>query len=40
LLGIEPMFLSEIYLLGCAKSPPVASRDSLLYGRDIESICT
>jgi hypothetical protein len=38
LLGMEPMFLVELYPFRCTKSPPLASRNSLLYGRDIESI--
>jgi hypothetical protein len=38
LLGMEPMFLVEIYPLRCTEPPPLASRKSLLYGRDIESI--
>jgi hypothetical protein len=38
LLGIEPMVLVEIYPLRCTKSAPLASRESLLYTRDIESI--
>jgi hypothetical protein len=38
LLGMEPMFLVEIYPLRCTESPLLDRRDSLLYARDIEMI--
>jgi hypothetical protein len=38
LLGIEPMFLIEIYPLRCTKSAPLVSREDLLHVRDVESI--
>jgi hypothetical protein len=38
LLGMEPMFLVEIYPLRCTKSPPLAGRKNLLCVRDIEII--
>lgn len=38
LLGIEPMFLVEIYPLCCTRLQPLASRKGLVHVRDIESI--
>jgi len=38
LLGMEPMFLIEMYPFWCNKSPPLAGRKILIYVRDIESI--